>query len=43
MRTHTTGLRTQAYVYTCILVPRNPSMSFSTSVSLFLLNNMLLF
>ena len=36
MRTHTIGLRTQAYVCARILMPRNPNLSFSVSSSLFL-------
>ena len=43
MHTHTTSLCIQACVSACILMPRNPNLSFSASISLFLLHNMPLF
>ena len=43
MRTHTAGLCMQAYVCTCILMPRNLNPTRFASVSLFCLHNMLMF
>ena len=43
MHIHTISLRAQANVYARILMPRNPNLSFSTSVSLFLSYHMLMF
>ena len=43
MRTHVDGLCTQAYVCTCILVPRNLNFDIFVSFALFVLPNMLQF